>query len=205
MEQSMARGGNSLGLDPSQGPLVVVMGFSVANGTNKSVYEIFAENPERARRFGNAVRPFTEGTGFELSHVVNSYPSVDHASGRMVDVSWKALIVSPRTSANHLEQVGGSQGFVSIALARHFPTMEFVVQEFAARRRIGQERYSGRPRQGADVYFFRWILHNWADKYCTRILRNRIPSLKKGAKLVINDNVLPEPGIISNWQENRLR
>lgn len=61
------------------------------------------------------------------------------------------------------------------------------------------------PVQGADVYFFRWILHNWSDKYSIKILQNLIPALKKGAMIVINDNVLPEPGVMSNWQETRLR
>ena len=58
---------------------------------------------------------------------------------------------------------------------------------------------------GADVYFFRWILHNWSDKYCVKILRNLIPALKKGARIVINDGVLPKAGVMSRWQEERLR
>ncbi|KAI0867285.1 hypothetical protein GGS24DRAFT_486087 [Hypoxylon argillaceum] len=61
------------------------------------------------------------------------------------------------------------------------------------------------PIVGADVYFFRWIFHNWSDKYSIKILRNHIPALKKGAKIVINDNILPQPGVISQWQEDRLR
>lgn len=61
------------------------------------------------------------------------------------------------------------------------------------------------PVHGADVYFFRWILHNWSDKYCIKILRNLIPALKPGARVVINDNVLPQPGVLSQWQEERLR
>lgn len=61
------------------------------------------------------------------------------------------------------------------------------------------------PVHGADVYFFRWILHNWSDKYCVKILKNLIPALKPGAKVVINDNVLPQPGVLSQWQEERLR
>ncbi|KAK8136213.1 O-methyltransferase [Apiospora sp. TS-2023a] len=177
-------------------------GFALANGSDKSVYQIFAENPERAGRFGNAMRSFTEGTGFEVSHVVNGYPWADHGKGRVVDV-------------------GGSQGFVSIALARQFPNMEFVVQDLqpvveSAKNAVPADVSSRvqlmvhdfmteQPVKGADVYFFRWILHNWSDKYCIEILRNRIPALKKGAKIVINDNVLPDPGVMSNWQENRLR
>jgi hypothetical protein len=61
------------------------------------------------------------------------------------------------------------------------------------------------PVKNADVYFFRWIFHNWSDKYCIQILRNHIPALKKGARIVINDNVLPEPGSLPRWREERLR
>lgn len=61
------------------------------------------------------------------------------------------------------------------------------------------------PTHGADVYFFRWIFHNWSDKYCIQILKNLIPALKPGAKIVINDNVLPQPGVLSQWQDSRLR
>ncbi|KAK7995206.1 s-adenosyl-l-methionine-dependent methyltransferase [Apiospora arundinis] len=177
-------------------------GFALANGSDKSVYEIFAENPERARRFGNAMRAFLEGTGYEVSHVVNGYPWADHGNGRVVDV-------------------GGSQGFISFALARQFPSMEFVVQDLqsvvgpaksaiptdlASRVQfMAHDFLTEQPVQGADVYFFRWILHNWSDKYSIKILQNLIPALKKGAMIVINDNVLPEPGVMSNWQETRLR
>ena len=61
------------------------------------------------------------------------------------------------------------------------------------------------PVKNADVYFFRWVLHNWADRYCTKILRNLIPALKPGAKIVVNDIVLPEAGAIPHWHEARVR
>ena len=61
------------------------------------------------------------------------------------------------------------------------------------------------PVKGAEAYLFRWILHNWSDLYCLQILRNLIPALKPGAYIVVNDNVLPEPGAMGAWQEDRLR
>ncbi|KAK7751322.1 hypothetical protein SLS62_006728 [Diatrype stigma] len=177
-------------------------GFAVANQTDKSIYEIFAQNPDRAFRFGNAMRAFTEGTGYELSHIVDNFPWGDVGEGTMVDV-------------------GGSQGFACFAIARKHPSMSFVVQDVepviaAAQKSVPQDLadrvqfavhdfLTEQPVQGADVYFFRWIFHNWSDKYSIQILRNLIPALKPGAKIVINDNVLPQPGNMSNWQESRLR
>lgn len=57
----------------------------------------------------------------------------------------------------------------------------------------------------ADVYFFRWIMHDWADSYCIKILRNLIPALKKGAKVVIMDAVLPERGEAPRYVEKLQR
>ncbi|KAI0900092.1 S-adenosyl-L-methionine-dependent methyltransferase [Annulohypoxylon nitens] len=177
-------------------------GFSLANQTNKSIYEFLSDYPERARRFGNAMRSFTQGTGFELSHIVDNFPWRDIENGTVVDV-------------------GGSQGFVCFALARKYPALSFVVQDLdpviAAADKDAPADLSSRvkfmvhdflseqPVRGADVYFFRWIFHNWSDKYCIQILRNLIPALKPGAKIIVNDNVPPQPGVMSRWQEDRLR
>ncbi|KAF2969065.1 hypothetical protein GQX73_g4493 [Xylaria multiplex] len=175
-------------------------GFALANKTDQSIYLEFSKFPERARRFGNAMRAFTEGTGFELSHIVNNFPWGDLGEGIIV---------------------GGSQGFASFAIARQFPQVSCVVQDLepviaavkndtppdlASRVKfMTHDFFTEQPVVGADVYFFRWIFHNWSDKYAVEILRKHIPALKKGAKIVINDNILPQPGMLSQWQEDRLR
>ncbi|KAI0465722.1 S-adenosyl-L-methionine-dependent methyltransferase [Xylaria cf. heliscus] len=177
-------------------------GFSIANETDKSIYVEFSKYPERARRFGNAMRSFTEGTGFELDHVLNGFPWGGLQDGTIVDV-------------------GGSQGFASFAIARRFPSVTCVVQDLepvvlAAAKEMPadiagrvkfmtHDFFTEQPVFGADIYFFRWIFHNWSDKYCIEILKKHIPALKPGAKIVINDNVLPGPGVLSKWQEDRLR
>ena len=57
----------------------------------------------------------------------------------------------------------------------------------------------------ADVYHFRWIFHNWPDKYCTMLLRAQIPALKAGARIVIQDFVVPESGTAPFYQEKLSR
>ncbi|KAJ3570315.1 hypothetical protein NPX13_g5772 [Xylaria arbuscula] len=177
-------------------------GFALANETDPSIYLEFSKHPERARRFGNAMRAFTEGTGFELSHIVESFSWDDLKNGIVVDV-------------------GGSQGFASFAIARQFPLVSCIVQDLepvtstAAKEAPAEladqvkftthDFFTVQPIFGADVYFFRWIFHNWSDKYSIEILRKHIPALKKGAKIVINDNLVPQPGVLSRWQEDRLR
>jgi hypothetical protein len=70
---------------------------------------------------------------------------------------------------------------------------------------MSHDFFTEQPIRNADVYIFRWIFHTWSDKYCIRILRNLIPALKPGAKIIVNDNVLPQPGSISKWQEKKFR
>lgn len=61
------------------------------------------------------------------------------------------------------------------------------------------------PVKGADAYLFRWVFHNWSDKYCLQILRNLIPALKDGARIIVQDNCLPEPNTISYTEEAKIR
>jgi SAM-dependent methyltransferase len=61
------------------------------------------------------------------------------------------------------------------------------------------------PVKQADVYFFRAIFHNWSHKYAMQILRNLVPALKPGAKIVIADYVIPSPDRVPKSQEAAMR
>ena len=176
-------------------------GFAIANHTTNSIYQELGQNPLRARRFGEAMKFYTEGTGYDLQHLVNGYPWSSIGSGTVVDV-------------------GGSTGFVSARLASSFPLLHFVVQdlpsvvqsgsqtippELASRVRIMAHDFLVEQPVRADIYLFRWIFHNWSDKYCVQILRSLIPALKPGARIVINDIVIAEPGVLASWPEERMR
>ena len=116
---------------------------------------------------------------------------------------------------------GWLNGFVCVALAKAFPSPTFVVQDLPSvvqdssiklRAEVSSritlmayDFFTKQPVEGADVYLFRWIFHNWSDKYCLSILRNLIPALKKGAKVLVADNVLPEPEMLPLALEERIR
>jgi len=46
---------------------------------------------------------------------------------------------------------------------------------------------------------FRSVLLNWPDAYVVRFFRNLVPALKPGARVLVNEGVLPEPGEVSAW------
>jgi hypothetical protein len=180
-------------------------GFTLANGTTdvEPMFATFGKSPLRAKRMGGAMVSLTGGEGYEVSYLLENYDwaAIDAVSGTLVDI-------------------GGSHGFVCVDLAHKYPNMKFVVQDLPktvasapkldpsiADRIVFQAHdfHTLQPVKGADVYFYRWILHNHSDKYAMNMLRQLIPALKKGARVVINDHCLPEPGTESLWDEKIIR
>ena len=145
---------------------------------------------------------FTRGEGFEPAHILE-YIARDVPDGGIV------------------VDIGGSHGEISIALTRQYPTMRCIVQDMpevveACKPRIppdvadqvsymAHDFFQTQPVENADVYLFRRILHDWSDEYALRILKSLTPALKPGARVVISDHVLPEPGDLSTYKERQLR
>ena len=103
--------------------------------------------------------------------------------------------------------VGGGTGHVMLDLAEKFPHLTYIVQdrseligelyhnnfvEDAVVSFMAHDFFAPQPVR-ADIFFFRKVFHNWSDAYCQQILRALNPALQSGAKLVINDIILPEP------------
>jgi hypothetical protein len=117
--------------------------------------------------------------------------------------------------------MGGNQGYVSFAIAEKFPNLKFIVQDTAGMRtpetiatvpghlrdRVSLTTHDFFTPQTvvAELYFFRWIFHGFSERYCVKILQALIPALKKGARVVINDGTLPEPGTVGYMEEKSMR
>ncbi|KAH7409862.1 putative O-methyltransferase [Phaeosphaeria sp. MPI-PUGE-AT-0046c] len=173
-------------------------GFALANG-GKSFYEVIASDPLRAKRFGLAMSNYSQGDGYSLQHVVAGF-------------DWASLVPGA-----HVVDIGGSLGDVGFELASAFPSLHITVQdlpeviaqckpqggvnvEFAA-----HDFFQEQPVKHADVYVLRWILHNWPDAYCHKILQALVPALKKGAKVLVMDGVTPPMGVLPNTVERKVR
>ena len=61
-------------------------GFTLANNTDMSMFEFFAQYPDRAQRFGNAMSSCTSGTGYKIEHLVRGFDWSSIGHGSVVDV-----------------------------------------------------------------------------------------------------------------------
>ncbi|KAF2107708.1 putative O-methyltransferase [Lophiotrema nucula] len=175
-------------------------GYALANSTNLNMFEFLAQHPDRAKRFARAMS--------------STSPASLDALASYFD--WASL-----PDGSTVVDVGGAQGHVSFHLARKFPHISFVVQDLPEvvegaeatmpedlKERVkffGHNMFNEQPVRDAEVYLLRYVLHDWPDKYCVNILQCLVPALKRGAKVVVQEHLLPEPGTLSLLQEMQLR
>ncbi|KNG86926.1 O-methyltransferase [Aspergillus nomiae NRRL 13137] len=176
-------------------------GYSLAFNTNMNPFDEISKDPRRQAQFITAMRFSHLHPAYHLSHLLDNY-DFGTGEGTIVDI-------------------GGSHGEVSTEIAARYPQIRCIVQDlpntianWAMRVPEGlQDRVTcmahdfltPQPIHGADVYLLRWILHDWSDKYCVKILRNLVPALKKGARVVVNDICIPEPGVLGPKADRDLR
>ena len=147
---------------------------------------------------------FESGQGSAISSLLEHYPWGAIGEGKIVDV-------------------GGSHGTRSIAIAEKFPSLHCVVLDLSEVVADGPSKipsglqtrvtfaahdfFQDPPEvaKGADVYLFCRIFHNWSDKYSIKILRCLIPALKYNARILISDICLPDPNVLPNTVENKMR
>ena len=175
-------------VDPGETGLTI--GFGIEG---RSIFDFFGSEPHRAHRFGGAMGFFAaSGTNLAAEvEVAGGYPWQSLGKAKMVDC-------------------GGSRGHVSMAVANVAPEMHFVVQDLPEvvsqaesrppkqlENRIRYETYdffTPQPIKDADVYFFRRIFHDWPDHKCIEILKNLVPSMKLGSRVILDETILTPPG-----------
>ncbi|OAQ94133.1 O-methyltransferase [Purpureocillium lilacinum] len=183
-------------------------GFNYAYGTvdKEPMFVTLGKDPVRAKRFGGAMMSLTGTAGYEVRYFVDGcdLTAVNEQKGTFVDI-------------------GGSHGFVCVELAKRWNAMKFVVQDLpktveSAPKPICEDEsvaeridfqvhdfFKEQPIKDADVYYFRWIVHNYSNPYAVKLLRNLVPALKPGARIIINEHCLEQPGIDDPWDDKLMR
>ncbi|PVI08127.1 S-adenosyl-L-methionine-dependent methyltransferase [Periconia macrospinosa] len=176
--------------------------YAMAHHLVEPLFQTWEKDPKRIKRFTKGMEFIHATFGAQPLDVLQGYESPDNAIPTLVDI-------------------GGSKGHVSIGLAHAHPKWKFIVQDLAQTIAVGEKElpeqlkdrvhfmvhdfWMEQPVKAADVYFFRLIFHDWSDKYSIRILRNLIPALKKGAKVIICDTCLPDKNAVSPYQQRQHR
>lgn len=168
--------------------------YNVANNTSLPMYQFLEGRPGSLSRFGAMMGFLCSPEGFDLQYLVDGFPweSIDRLDATVVDI-------------------GGGVGVVSWKLAESTKHMKFVVQDLATPVKLGREKLAAMPAWrnrvqfmiadfleqdqpivGADVYLFRWVLHNWSEEYCVRILRRLASAMRAHSKVVVYEYLLAD-------------
>ncbi|KAK6523136.1 hypothetical protein TWF694_006031 [Orbilia ellipsospora] len=108
--------------------------------------------------------------------------------------------------------VGGGLGGFCLELSRLYPSLGFVIQDreqivkkaeldFWPRENptaihegrvkfLKHDFFQENPTKGADIYWMRYIIHDWADDYCIKILKGVKAGMGPHSKLLICDQVM---------------
>ncbi|KAK5990618.1 6-hydroxytryprostatin B O-methyltransferase [Cladobotryum mycophilum] len=197
---------DSLRLDPSgrnirDGPTSLAFQHDSNNqGNRPTIWDILERSPIQRARFHSTMQALGTFPSHLLKHILVAHDW--HSIGSLVDV-------------------GGSLGHASLIIAENFPEIRITVQDLPEVIERGRsslptvphaERLSFQAHDFfqeqatiADAYFLRQVLHDWPDADAERIVRCLIPAMRPGAKLLIMDIVVPEPGATSPYMEKYLR
>ncbi|KAL3451854.1 O-methyltransferase-domain-containing protein [Aspergillus insuetus] len=181
--------------------------YNFANDTELPFFEHLAQLPERKARLQGLMKAVSSLQKHNLKHTIAGFDWANLGEATVVDL-------------------GGSTGHVSIALAREFPSLKFVVQDLpevienvpshlaslsdstALASKITYLAHSfltPQPIQGAAIYFLRMILHDWPTDNAIKILSHLVPALVKNSRIIVMDSLLPDPGSVPLAKEMLLR
>lgn len=98
-----------------------------------------------------------------------------------------------------LVDVGGNIGVnVSIIVAKHphikglnydLPHVIADAPSYPGVEHVGGDMFESVPH--ADAIFMKWVLHDWSDEHCLKILKNCYQALPKGGKIILVESLIP--------------
>jgi hypothetical protein len=157
----------------------------------ESLWENLSKNSVKASRFAQGMKFLQIHPSFDVSYLCTA-------------LGWE------RDCSTFMVDLGGSIGHISQTLLEKHPNLRSCVQDLPEvisqaktpdhlkdRLQYMEHNFFTEQKVRADVYLLRSILHDWSDKYAIDILRNLIPALHPGAKIVINEVCLQGPDVMS--------
>ena len=161
----------------------------VTQAFGKNVFELFAEEPEQARTFNLSM---TSLSAVMMDALVNAY-----------DFS----------SIERLADIGGGHGMLLASILNRYPEMRGVVYDlpevvvgalsqshFAQcgdRIQIEAGSFFDRVPAGCDAYMMKFILHDWSDDFCRKILGRIREQLPAYGRVLIFEQIVTADSALS--------
>lgn len=174
--------------------------FAIAHGSNgdKDLFAIIGSEPHRMARLANAMEWSMKVPGMEPPYTVNH---LGWGQDKPSETAWCPKVVV---------DVGGGTGTLCKAILQTYPGVEKAIVEdlpdvVSQASMQDPNKLDGRlvyhdydffteqTIKNADVYIWRCVLHDWSDSYAVQILRNQVPALKDGARMIFLEKCLRAP------------
>jgi hypothetical protein len=153
--------------------------FNRQNGM--SIFAWFDANPKEGRAFAAGLSGLTLS---EASAIAASYKFP--GTGVVCDIAGGAGALLGEV-LRRTPQARGILVEAPLVLAEAFTYLDSL--GLAERVELRQGDLFGDLRVSADVYLLKWILHDWDDAGCVRVLGNVASAMPPGAKLVVIEGV----------------
>ena len=175
--------------------------YALANGCDGVMFDILHQFPKQSEDYT------------KMMDALGSAPML-HFDNCIRDLQWSEAEI-PKTVVD----MGGANGALSAGLLRKFPSIQTAIvqdlpkvvartevpDDLKSRLRFQAHDFFEKQPVKADVYFMRQIIHDWPEPQCVQILRNLVPALRDGARLILHEIVLLDHGKGSIMEERRQR
>lgn len=160
--------------------------IKAAHGTAETIFDYLAAHLDEASYFTEAMSNLSAAAAIEIAKVIDTQ------------------------GVSYALDIGGANGEVLRAMLRANPDLRGGVFDLphvvpdaveAARKDGLQERFTAfggdffESVPCADLYVLKYVLHDWDDESCVRILRNCRGSLQEGGRIIAVDHLVGELGI----------
>ncbi|KAL3458168.1 S-adenosyl-L-methionine-dependent methyltransferase [Aspergillus heterothallicus] len=167
--------------------------FSRAFNTTLSGFEWMDKHPDKMEALSHFMAVSQDSNWMEKFSVLQEFASAPPAPGDAA-----------------LVDIGGGFGHQGILFHQRYPQLGHVVVQDTAQVVRGA---NAKPVDGvefhpfdffqpqpvrAKLYYLRYVLHDWNDEDCVKILKATIPAMRPNSRIVIDEVVLPDGKI--PWQ-----
>lgn len=155
--------------------------FEHIHGMN--LWEYYKKYPELAANFG---RGMTGLSNMELEGIIGNYDFRPYQT--IVDIGGGNGIMMYAI----LNSAPGSSGIIFDESHVIEKTLELIPENLTNRCSVATGSFFDKVPAGADLYTMKWIMHDWNDDECIRILKVCCEAMPKGSRLLIIDGVIPD-------------